>query len=223
MASKRQSVPHAHVVAIDIDGTLGDHYTHLADFAELWLGRKVNYRPELGWPENAPKFQFNRALGVSKSTYRQIKLAYRQGGLKRSMPVYQGASELTRVLRGMGAAVWICTSRPYLRLDTIDPDTRHWLRINKIQYDGLLYGERKYYDLAKIVGKQNVVCVLDDLTEMIDQANKVKVPSILIERPHNRDRPWLDALRGQPTASDLEDALSKIKQLVLESQYGKTN
>jgi phosphoglycolate phosphatase-like HAD superfamily hydrolase len=208
------------VVAIDIDGTLGDHYIHLANFAELWLGRQVKYDPHAGWPPGAKKFQFNKALGIGKSTYRQIKLAYRQGGMKRSMPVYDGASELTRSLRKMGVDLWICTSRPAYKLDTIEPDTKHWLRVNRIQYDHMIYGDYKYRDLVRQVGNENVVCVLDDLTEMITHAQRCRLPAMLIERPHNADRPWLSVSHGEMTASNLEDALSKIKRLVLEVQHG---
>ncbi len=126
-----------------------------------------------------------RWLGVSKTTYRQVKLAFRQSGLKRAMPAFTGASELTRTLRRRGAEVWICTTRPYLRLDNIDPDTRHWLRRNRIQYDGVLFGERKYRDLVKIVGRERVVGILDDLPEMMEQADKVGVLPFLRHQPWN--------------------------------------
>jgi phosphoserine phosphatase len=173
------------IVAVDIDGTLGDHYEHTARFAEMWTGHDIKYDPVQGWPDDANKFQFHRALGVSKNTYRKIKLAYRQGGMKRSMPCYEGASELTRVLRKNKIEVWICTSRPYLRLDNIDPDTRHWLSRNRIQYDNIIYGDRKYSDLVRHVGKGRVVAVLDDLPEMCAQATRAGIHPIMIRRPHN--------------------------------------
>jgi hypothetical protein len=197
------------VVAVDLDGTLGDHYTHTVQFAELWLGRPVKYDPMAGWPLGAHKFQFHRALGVSKSTYRQIKLAYRQGGMKRSMPCFDGAAELTRGLRKDGAEVWICTTRPYLRLDGIDPDTRHWLRRNGIQYDGLVYGERKYYDLVKSVDRLRVACVLDDLPEMAEQAHRCHLEAILIDQPHNIKSQW----PGQ-RVPDLKCAHQVIKEII---------
>jgi hypothetical protein len=202
------------VVAIDIDGTLGDHYTHFANFAELWLGRTVNFNPVAGWVAGNPKFQFARALGIGKSTYRQIKLAYRQGGMKRSMPVYDGAAELTKSLRRMGIDVWICTSRPYLRLDSIDPDTRHWLRVNHIQYDHMIYGDYKYRDLVKLVSHDKIVCVLDDLVEMITQAERARLPAMIIERPHNMNRPN----HGKLVATDLADANKQIMEMVINAK-----
>lgn len=169
------------IVALDIDGTLGDYHGHFTRFAEQWVGREMP-DPHLN-TNGVPLYKW---LGMSKATYRQCKLAYRQGGLKRSMPAYEGASELTRALRKRGAEVWIATTRPYLRLDNIDPDTRHWLRRNKIQSDGVLFGNHKYRDLKRIVGSR-VVFVADDLPEMIEVANSIGLHAVLRDQPYNRN------------------------------------
>jgi phosphoglycolate phosphatase-like HAD superfamily hydrolase len=195
------------VVAIDIDGTLGDHYGHVVRFAEMWTGKPIKYDTDAGWPDGASKFQFHRALGVSKHTYRQIKLAYRQGGMKRSMPCFDGASELTRELRRFGAEVWICTTRPYLRLDGIDPDTRHWLRRNRIQHDGLLYGERKYHDLVRNAGRDRVALVFDDLGEMCEQAKRCGLRAVMVSQSHNERAPW---------AGDRANDLFEAQRVALE-------
>lgn len=170
------------VVAIDIDGTLCDYHAHFLHHAEMWLGR-----PMPPADENTGGVPLYKWMGVSKATYRQCKLAYRQGGWKRSMPCYAGAADLCRSIRKAGAEVWICTTRPYLRLDNIDPDTRHWLRRNHIQYDGVIFGDRKYRELARIVGVENVVAVLDDLPALVEQAWSVGVSvAILRDQPYNR-------------------------------------
>lgn len=168
------------VVALDIDGTLGDYHGHFLRFAEAWTGRPMPDPREIN-----PGLPLFKHMHCSKATYRACKLAYRQGGLKRSMPAYEGASELTRAIRRAGAEVWICTTRPYLRLDNIDPDTRHWLRRNKIQFDAVIYGPQKYQDLVRSVGRGRVVCVLDDLPEMYKAAEKAG-----IKRPRLRDQPY---------------------------------
>jgi FMN phosphatase YigB (HAD superfamily) len=167
------------VVALDIDGTLGDYHGHFLRFAEQWYGRAMPNPSEV--TGGVPLYKWMR---TSKDTYRQCKLAYRQGGLKRSMPAYEGASELTHAIRKDGAEVWIATTRPYLRLDNIDPDTRHWLRRNKIQFDGVLYGEHKYRDLKRILGPR-VLFVVDDLPEMIDQALSLGMRAMLRRQPYN--------------------------------------
>lgn len=169
------------IVAIDIDGTLGDYHTHFTRFAAAWLGRVL---PDPA--SNTDGVPFYRWLGMSKATYRQCKLAYRQGGMKRSMPAYDFAGGAVRSIRKV-AQVWICTTRPYLRLDNIDPDTRHWLRRNGITYDGVLFGEHKYRDLARIVGRENVAAVVDDLPEMLAIADSLGMPTLLRDQPYNRN------------------------------------
>lgn len=166
------------VFGLDIDGTLGQYHEHFTSFAEQWLGRELPHNYEgVG---SFPSF-----LGLSKSTYRKVKLAYRRGGLKRSMPTYEGAAQLARKLRAAGALVVICTTRPYLSIEAIEPDTAHWLRRNEIQHDGILSGEHKYRDLSKLYGSR-VVAVLDDLPELVRQADSVGLVPLLVSRPHNQ-------------------------------------
>jgi phosphoglycolate phosphatase-like HAD superfamily hydrolase len=170
------------VVALDIDGTLGDYHGHFIRFAEQWTGRAMPLPQDIN-----PGIPLHKHLRMSKATYRECKLAYRQGGMKRSMPMYPGASAMVKYLRRhFGVEAWICTTRPYLRLDNIDPDTRHWLRRNHIQFDGVLYGEHKYRDLVKIVGRERVVAVLDDLPELCRQAASLGLPTYLRDQPYNR-------------------------------------
>lgn len=175
------------VVALDIDGTGGDYHGWFLQFAEMYLGK-----PMPDPRENTNGVPLYKWMGVSKQTYRQVKLAYRQGGLKRGMPCYDGFADLSRAIRKAGAEVWICTTRPYLRLDNIDPDTRHWLRRNKVQYDGVLWGEHKYRDLVKIIGAERFVAALDDLPEMVRQVSTSAgetALAILRDQPYNRTFP----------------------------------
>jgi 5' nucleotidase, deoxy (Pyrimidine), cytosolic type C protein (NT5C) len=187
------------VVAIDVDGTLGDYHSHFLHFAEAWYGRRMPDAQEIN-----PGLPLHKFMHTSKSTYRRCKLAYRQGGLKRSMPAYPGASELCKTLRKVGAELWICTTRPYLRLDNIDPDTREWLRRNKIQYDAVIYGEHKYRDLIKCVGRERVACILDDLPQLVIQATSLGVHGMIRDQPYNKHFSW--HLR----VMDMEDALEGI-------------
>jgi phosphoglycolate phosphatase-like HAD superfamily hydrolase len=132
-------------------------------------------------------------MGISHRDYRDCKLAYRQGGLKRWMPVYEGAGELTHAIRRSGAEVWICTTRPYLRLDNIDPDTRHWLDRYEIEYDAVLFGEDKYAELIRQVGPDRVVAVCDDLKEQIAKAHQAGIPNVYLrDQPYNQDPMYQD-------------------------------
>ena len=173
--------PNAPVVALDIDGTSGDHHGHFTWFAELYTGRPMP--PVDQFTGGVP---FHKHLGVSRDTYNKMKLAYRQGGFKRSMPVYEGIGDFTKYVRSRGVQVWICTTRPYLRLDNMDPDTRHWITQRaKMQYDGILYGPHKYVDLARSVGAPRVLAVFDDLPKMIEQALRSGLPAFLRTQPYN--------------------------------------
>ena len=186
-------------MALDIDGTLGDYHGHFTRFAEQWTGRSL---PDPH--ENTGGVPFYKHLGISRQTYRACKLAYRQGGLKRSMPCYEGARELTRHIRQNGCQVWICTTRPYLRLDNIDPDTRHWLRRNRLQYDGVLFGDHKYRDLQHAVGDR-VLFVVDDLPEMLRQARSLGMETVLRDQPYNRY--W------QPKLTQVASSMEDIKTI----------
>src|SRR5512144_693665 len=111
------------VVALDIDGTLGDYHSNFLTFADLYFGT-TGFQVMLGLDN--PGLPLWEWMGISQRDYRDAKLAYRQGGWKRWMPCYPGAADFTDFIRKQGAEVWLCTTRPYLRLDYVDPDTRHW-------------------------------------------------------------------------------------------------
>jgi hypothetical protein len=142
-----------------------------------------------------PGLRLSEFMNVPHHIYRECKLAYRQGGIKRFMPVYPGADELTRNIRNAGAEVWICTSRPYLRLDNIDPDTREWLGRNSIEYDavifeGVPFGEHlitKYEDLVRQVGINRIVAATDDLPDQTADAFKQGIRRVYLrDQPYNR-------------------------------------
>lgn len=173
------------VVGLDLDGTMFDWHDDFLHFAHRWLHGRDTLMPE-GWLFLRDGRSMARHLGVTPEVYRQVKLAYRQSGLKRDLRAFPGARPLVCAVRGAGAEVWACTTRPYLRLDNVDPDTRELLDRNEMVVDGVVYGEHKYRDLCELVGADRVVGVLDDLPEMVDQARYEGLPAMLIQRHHNQ-------------------------------------
>jgi hypothetical protein len=178
------------VIALDIDGTLGDYHAHFLWFAERWFGRSFPPPYEVN-----PGMRLSTFMGLTHREYRECKLAYRQGGLKRFMPCYPYAPELTKNIRKEGVQVWICTSRPYLRLDNIDPDTREWLRRNDIEYDAVIFegihedeeSNSKYYDLVDQVGLARIIAVADDLPAQLQDAQRQGIGQIYVrDQPYNR-------------------------------------
>jgi hypothetical protein len=170
------------VVGVDIDGTLGDWHEMFLSFSRMYLQRTFPMR----YDGSASLAEF---MGVSKRTYRTVKLAFRQSGLKRAMEPLGGALKMVNAVRWAGAEVWVCTTRPYLRLDNIDPDTRWWLRHHGFGFDGVLFGEQKWRDLKSLVGGR-VLGIVDDLPEQVETARRIGLPSWLLDRPHNRHVAW---------------------------------
>lgn len=178
------------VVALDIDGTLGDYHKNFFKFADLYFGDDFRFPSLVKTNHGLPLWEH---MGLTERDYRDAKLAYRQGGWKRWMPVYPGAPALTALIRGVGAEVWLCTTRPYLRLDNVDPDTREWLRRNKIEYDALLFDPvsddsgTKYDELKRQAGDR-VCSIVDDLPEMYAAARDAfpDIPPVLRDQPYNR-------------------------------------
>lgn len=168
------------VVAVDIDGTLANYHRHFLVFAQEWLGQYVS-------KSYTGKGSLAEHLDIDKRTYRECKLAYRQGGMKRSMPIFEMAESIPYALRNNGAEVWLTTTRPYLRLDNIDPDTREWCRRHNIEFDGLLYDEDKYQRLIEAVGKERIVAVLDDEYENVLRATELGLPVFWMRTQYNSD------------------------------------
>lgn len=182
--------PLAPVVGFDIDGTLGDYYEHFRWFAQLYTQTKLT----VDWSETD---EFSEALGLSKEEYRQIKLAYRQGGMKRCLPVLnrQESQELIPAIRRRGIQVWITTTRPWQRLDNIDPDTQFWINQNFGRVDGVIYGAEKYEDLIDIVGQDRILGIFDDLPENIVRAQQLNLNAAIRAGDHNER--WRESFDGE--------------------------
>jgi hypothetical protein len=190
MLCSRCSEPIKPVVAIDIDGTLAPYHPRFIEFASSWLG----YEP-LGREGYTGQPRFREWMcdvyNIDLSTFRAIKLAYRQGGLKRTMGTYPYAAPLVNRLRSAGAEVWLTTTRPHDRYDRIDPDTVEWTRRNHIEFDGLLFGENKMMELARRIDPRRVVAVLDDLPWVLEQAQIERLGTPVLRRTqYNEDTLW---------------------------------
>lgn len=196
------------IVAVDIDGTLADYHGPFTQFVANYLGA------------DPPEYAYNGRIGfrawtqgtfdIDQRTWEDIKLAYRQGAQKRMLPITTGAKALMDGLIDYDLEVWITTTRPHLRLDGIDPDTRAWLRRHGIEYHGLLYDDDKYARLAEYVEPVRVVAVVDDLREQLEAAERALPASTAIKRssPYNRRDGWEGT-----EFSDLSDLLHYIADL----------
>ncbi len=190
------------VVALDIDGTMGRWHEHFIAFLQQWLDPQD--RP-YAWPTDwSGTGEFSDHLGLDKFTYRKAKLAFRQGGYKRWMPVFSGAVALTQGIKRAGGEVWITTTRPWLSLDNIDPDTRSWLERYGFAYDYILFGQDKYADLLERVDADMIVMALDDELDNVRRCQELGVPAVLRYSKWNNQAPlYTDA----PAVSSMQRAL----------------
>lgn len=195
------------IVALDIDGTLADYHSHFIEFAMDWLGPEAYGNAQTFLYDGAEPHRewFCRAFKVDETTFRAIKLAFRQGGQKRNMPIYPGVRELIEGVQDVGAEVWLTTTRPWERFDRVDPDTREWLRRNALEFDGLIYDEDKMVRLYHLVGDR-VCFVMDDLPEVLAAAERLWKGSTVLRRTrYNRAVPW------PVMTDDLDAALAMAK------------
>jgi hypothetical protein len=191
------------VVALDLDGTLGDYHRHLTEFMKLYWGVRLIPRMTMWEGEG----EWEDYFGLTKEEYRQAKLAFRQGGWKRWMPIYPGVHQLFRSVRPR-ADLWIATSRPWQRLDNIDPDTIEWLRRHRLAVDGLIYGADKYKQLTEVIDPDRIVAVVDDLFEQCDAAEVAGLFAIQRFNVHNRYPVRWPV--GQSTIQDIEVELHRL-------------
>lgn len=175
------------VMAFDLDNSFSDYTGNLVEFATRYFGWRTV--PDVRLYDGTERI--GDWLGLRDHDYRQMKLAYRQGGGKRTQPVLKGAGALVEGLQRAGVEVWITTTRPYNRFDSTDPDTRWWLEYHGIPYDHLLFDDDKYGQLHDIVGER-CIAVVEDLIGNYDRADNLGLNPILAKfYPYNSayDRP----------------------------------
>lgn len=184
------------VVLIDIDGTIANYHDSLSQFClrywNVWVPRPIE---ELVCTWNG-EGNFEDYLGLTRAQYQEAKLAFRQGGHKRWMPVYYEAFDFIDKLERMGVNIWFTTTRPWQRLDNVDPDTREWLQRHGFRYEGLLYDEFKYSKILDIVDRDRILGVIDDLPEMYDHAIEEGLAAFQVARTHNSGPSQRRQVRG---------------------------
>lgn len=206
------------VVAIDMDGTLGDYHGHFLRFAAEWTGQGTEalLRGSMSMYRGKQEFSeyCENLFGIDKQGYRAIKLAYRQGGMKRSMPILPGAKRICDLATKQGAELWITTTRPYLSLDTVFPDTVAWFDRHRIGFDSMIFDADKYAVLRDRVEYERVVAVIDDLGEMYDAAEiqfGAKVP-ILARGDYNTAVTKMNTMGLHEAGDVLKDRIVSWKE-----------
>lgn len=190
------------VVCIDIDGTLATYHETLAVFIEWYLPTS---RLPRSWDGHG---EFNEHLGIDKEEYRQAKLAFRAGGYKRAMAPFTGAVQFMHHLRALDIEVWVTTTRPWQRMDNVDPDTKEWLRRYNIPYKHLLFDEDKYGLMTELVDPDRIVMVLDDEHDQRDRCRELELPFVL------KRTAWNYSIRSDVTVSQFDQALDILRERI---------
>lgn len=203
------------VVAVDIDGTIANYHRHFFRFAAQWLGGNLDW---LYWDESYHgQEELSVFMGLDKRTYRQIKLAYRQGGMKRSMVPIYGWVNLFDSLLELEVEIWLTTTRPYLQVGNVDEDTRAWLSRWKIPFDHLLYGDEKYKDLIVQVDINRIACVLENqVFPDYNTAYSYGLSPILVQNTYNSDEVMQVELIEGPVSHTIVDGLIEASEIVVE-------
>jgi len=170
----------------DIDGTLANYHAHLSNFVcQYWNLGGWAFDRGIRWDGEG---NFEDCFKISQADYREAKLAFRMGGMKRTMPTFEDpGTRLVQWLHDQGVEIWYATTRPWKSLSNVDPDTQWWLEQTGLPVNGILYDEDKYQKLiSEVVDFDRVVMIVDDLPEQYDAADALGLPVCQVARPHNR-------------------------------------
>lgn len=206
------------VVSLDVDGTIADYHGHFLRFAEGYFGRSFPSVDAIN-----PGLRLHEFMGIEHADYQRCKLAYRQGGMKRTMPALEGIGDVVRQCRiDWGAEVWICTTRPFNSLSSIEEDTMEFLRRAGVGYDAIIIDpigtKDKYQELWRQAGSR-VCAVVEDLPAQAWRAANYGFSPILIHnQPYNMISGENDA-GLLPPQSIRWDTAQKLRSLLRTAIY----
>jgi uncharacterized HAD superfamily protein len=159
------------VAGIDIDGVLNYYPQPWVDFINKWLDTDFKDLNEV-------------KANVPYQKYRDIKYEYRESGVKQKLKVRAGARELLQALKDRGYTNLILTSRPFNKHKTLFKQTTEWLRLGKLPYDGIIFGENKYQEILQKV--PNLAFMIEDHRYYANMIAKWGYPVFLVDSPYNQ-------------------------------------
>jgi uncharacterized HAD superfamily protein len=142
MVSKWDHKENELVAGIDIDGVLNYYPKPWVDFVNSQLGTEF---------KNLHEVKYN----VPFQKYKDLKFEYRECGVKATLPVREGASEVLWQIKNLGYMILVLTSRPFSEHKTLYKQTTDWLESNNLPYDGIIFGEDKYLQILSKVPNLN--------------------------------------------------------------------
>lgn len=186
------------MIAVDVDGVLGDTHTAIAPVLLDKHGVHVT-------AEDIVRYDFDVVEGVKIGPI--IWAAFDDEAFVAQMPVLEGSAQMLNALAKIGRVV-IVTARP----PHADDWTRSWLSKNTLTFDELIISSEG----AKSSCGAHVL-IDDYLGNIVEFLENTDGSAVLLSRPWNRDRdelaPWLENGRAE-VAESHESVPDRVKTLV---------
>lgn len=124
------------ICVFDIDGVL--NY-----YPQTWV-RFVNEKEKADYKSLD---EIKDSLSYSK--YKKLKESYRVSGVKAEFAPRKGVINLINKLRDLGYLIIIISARPVSKYPSLYKQTVDWLDSRGIQYDNLLFSDKKQFEVIK--------------------------------------------------------------------------
>lgn len=191
MQTKWEEAESEKVCAFDIDGCLNDYPDPWVDFINKKLSTRYSGLNEA-------------KRDVPYQLYKDLKYEYRESGIKAKLKARAGAAELTQKLKELGYMIMILTARPFDEHKTLFKQTTDFLRLRKIQYDGIIYGKQKHTEVIQRV--PNLRFMVEDHRYNANMIAKWGYPVFLVDNKYNQ--------------GPLPEGVYRIKDLMEVLDYG---
>lgn len=140
------------IALIDLDGVLNKYPEPFLEFVRQHFVEYKSMEELEKWPR----------------VKAQAKHLYRQSGIKRTLPPIMESVAATQRLSTKYSIV-IMSQRPYDRYRRIYGDTLHWLRVNDVPYDRLVFVRDKEHKLVLSPFRDRIAFAVDDDPNVVVQ------------------------------------------------------
>lgn len=123
---------------------------------------------------------------LSYSSYKELKRQYRESGDKINIPVKDKAKEFTDKLKKKGYKIVILTRRPLYLHSCLFKLTENWLKKNKINYDIILFEEKKH--LKIFAELENLKLFIEDNLYIANTLGRFGVKTFLVDNIYNKGK-----------------------------------
>ena len=183
------------IAAVDIDGVLADYPRSFVEYVNHELGTQYTV-------DSVVSYDVYTSLGLSVEIGMYLKDRYRETGQKRFIPVLPGAREFLQRLQAEGYTIVLITARPYEQYSRIYADTLEWLARNDLEYDFLIFHEKKEEYLVNSIGNGAIRFFVDDVAGNANTVSMLGIPCYLLNRPYNSG---VDIKKGVYRIDSLEE------------------